>query len=163
MAAVTPPTLRYIEAHAGPFPFHLLEECRTGLCLFSAGFHGANDAVHFAMSGVTTTCVDTDAEKILEMRRVYPPDWSFTVADAWTYAHAARELEVVWDAVCVDPHRGDAMVRSDASLDLWLSLAARVLIVGTQQFPFAPPASWRVRTFYTERIRGTYWLAMVRE
>lgn len=157
------PAMPYLEQNARPFPFEVLEECETGLCLFAGAFYGQNDAVHFAMSGVRTTCVDTDGEKIEAMRDVYPPDWAFVEADAWTYAEAARREEMVWDAVCVDPFRGDAMDRSMETLDLWFELAGRVLIAGTTTFPFVVPASWGVRSAkYVERVRGTYWLVLER-
>jgi hypothetical protein len=160
MTEATP--LSRLATEARPFPFQLLEDCETGLCMFSAAFLGINDAVHFAMSGVRTTCVDVNAGRLEQMRRIYPEDWTFIECDAWTYAEAARREEVVWDAVCVDPYTGDAMNRSMETLDLWLSLARRVLIAGTDVFPFAPPALWNVRTKYVRRAPDVYWLALER-
>lgn len=154
--------LARIAADARPFPFQLLEECETGLCLFAAAFHGRNDAIHFAMSGVRTTCVDRDGSRLADMRAVYPEDWAFVEADAWTYAEAARREEVVWDAVCVDPFTGDAMDRSMETIDLWLSLARRVAIIGTTTFPYAPPALWNVRVKWVRRAQGVYWMALER-
>ena len=156
------PALAHLAQRAEPFPFAQLENCETGLCLFAAGFYGVNDAIHFAMSGVDTTCVDLDGEKIDAMRAIYPPEWTFVQADAWTFAEAARELELSWDAVCVDPFTGDAMTRSMESLDLWLSLADRVLIAGTDVFPFAAPAEWNVTVKYVRRPPVAYWLILER-
>jgi len=156
------PALAHLAQNARPFPFAQLEECETGLCLFASAFYGVNDAIHFAMSGVDTTCVDRDGEKLNAMREVYPPEWTFVRADAWTFAEAARDLELSWDAVCVDPFTGDAMDRSMQTLDLWLSLADRVLIAGTDVFPFAAPAAWNVAVKYVRRSALAYWLVLER-
>jgi len=137
-------------AQARPFPFEALEGCETGLCLFAAAFGGVNDAVHFAMSGLRTTCVDRDGEALERMRAAYPEDWSFVDADAWTFAEAARSEELSWDAVCVDPFTGDAMVRALETLELWRALADRVLIVGNTTVVPVPGRNVR-------RAPGVYW------
>lgn len=121
------------DADRALYPVHLLEGCRTGLCLFAAAFLGLNDAAHFEEAGVQTTCVDTDAERLGQMSFYYPRDWKFIPYDAWEFARGARELTgppAQWDAVSVDPFTGDTMDAVLWSLDLWTSLARKFVTVG---------------------------------
>lgn len=122
-------TLERVAQRATIFPHELLEGCETGLVLFAGAFMGANDAIHFACAGVETICVDTDAKALEAMRELYPPDWEFIQADAWTYAEAARDLGLTWDAVSVDTWTGDQSRRSMESLELWTSIAERLVVV----------------------------------
>lgn len=131
MGAVTYPTLEHVAMEARPYPTHLLEGCETGLVLFAAAFFGHNDAIHFAEAGVRTTCVDVDTDRLGEMGQLYPDDWMFIPEDAWKFAEWAHgyNQKPIYDAVSVDTFTGDVMHRSLASLDLWCSLARKVVTV----------------------------------
>lgn len=129
MGAVTYPTLEHVAQEARPYPTHLLEGCETGLVLFAAAFLGHNDAIHMAEAGMDVMCVDIDRERLLEMEMLYPARWSFSSADAWDYANLWSRKGWQWDAVSVDTFTGDAMRRSLDSLELWCSLARRLVTV----------------------------------
>lgn len=118
------------DADRASYPTHLLEGCETGLCLFAAAFLGQNDAAHFEEAGVFTTCVDTDEERLGQMAFYYRHNWAWMVGDAWSYAEQWRRGGAQFDAVSVDPFRGDAMDKALATLDLWMSLARKFVTVG---------------------------------
>ncbi len=139
------PPLDKISAQARPYPAHLLNGCETGLCLFSAAFDGWNDAIHMARNDLETTCVDIDATRLLEMRDLYPESWTFLAADAWEFAERVR---IRWDAVSVDTFTGEATERSLQSLDLWCSLANKVVTVTlTDGAGYETPTGWLAWTF----------------
>lgn len=164
MGAVSYPTLEHVAQEARPYPVALLDKCETGLCLFAAAFCGHNDAVHFAEAGLVGTCVDIDGERLLEMRDLYPPDWTFTVADAWKFADTACALDLWWDAVSIDTFTGDAMCHSLDSLDLWCSLARRfvtVTLTEDARDSYRVPQGWN--SFHFQRAQGVYWLVLERE
>jgi len=86
------------------YPVRLLMDCDSGLCLFGAGFYGANDAIHmFRTSLPYVQVVDIDAEKIAVMEEMYPSEWVFTVADIRTWVPNVANTQVLsWDIVSVD-------------------------------------------------------------
>lgn len=164
MGSVTYETLEAVALEARVYPADLLAGCETGLVLFSAAFLGHNDAIHFAISELETTCVDTDRDRLEQMRELYPEHWAFVAADAWTYAQTAAELGSTWDVVSLDPFTGDAMRRVLEDLELWTSIANRLVIVGTTTLgtAFADiPAGWR-SAGRVERAQGVYWLILER-
>lgn len=116
-----------ISKQARPWPSYLLEEGDECLAIFAAGFLGWNDAVHFARAGLTCGCVDTDEEKLLEMKDIYPDGWSFYAMDAWDFAERAAYEERQWDVVTVDPFFDTMAERAAKSLPLWVSLTRRIL------------------------------------
>jgi hypothetical protein len=177
VGAVTYPTLEHVAMQARPYPAHLLEGCETGLCLFAAAFLGHNDAIHMAEAGLRVTCVDTDALRLHEMMSLYPSDWQFITADAWSFAHdqgaehrdtltyrhwaAAPGIPIRWDVVSVDTFTGDAMQRSLESLPLWCSLARKAATVThTDGASYQTPAGWR--SSLVERATGVNWLVLER-
>lgn len=129
MEAMELPTLESINYRAREYPAYLLRDGETGLGLFSAGFHGWNDVIHFYRADMVGTCVDLDGQKLGEMARIYPAGWRFEVEDAWGFAERAAYEERRWDVVSVDPYLGDAADRVWETLPLWLSLARRVVTV----------------------------------
>ncbi len=158
MTVLAPP-LDKISAQARPYPAHLLNGCETGLCLFSAAFLGWNDAIHMARNDLDTTCVDIDAERLLEMRDLYPPEWDFVISDAWEFAIRQRTFGKRWDAVSVDTFTGAATERSLASLALWCAIATRVVtvtVVGAQDAEI--PSGWTSGTF--PRSGDVAWLVL---
>ena len=163
MGAVTYASLEHVAQQARPYPTHVLEGCETGLCLFAAAFLGHNDAIHFTEAGIVTTCLDDDADRLAEMRELYPSAWAFVDADAWTYAQAAASEDLFWDAVSVDTFTGDAMERSLASLGLWCSLARKAVVVGITldlTDRYATPKGWRSSLFH--RANDVHWLTLER-
>lgn len=121
--------LAEISARARPYPAHMLPAGGTALALFAAAYLGHNDAIHFARKDMVATCVDVDAERLAEMSMVYPDDWTFVDADAWDFARVAQIAEMRWDAVSVDTFIGDATDRSLKSLELWCTLANKIVTV----------------------------------
>jgi hypothetical protein len=109
------------------YPVALLEGCETALVLFAAAFWGRQDAAHIADAGLTATCVDLDRQKLDEMRRVYPDDWTFVDSDAFEYA---KKRNVPFDIVSLDPFT-NLMARCADELPLWCSLATRAVILGS--------------------------------
>jgi hypothetical protein len=152
-------TFAEITREARPYPAYLLSGAETALALFSAGFYGHNDVVHFARRRIVTTCVDTDAERLREMAQVYPKSWDYVVEDAWKFAE--RSAGRVWDVVTVDPFFGRAAARVWKTLDLFLALAGRLVTVTIPLAWHKPaPAGWSQDTF--PRSSDAAWLVLQR-
>ena len=156
------PTLTHVAQEARPYPTYLLENAKTGLCLFSAAFMGHNEAIHFALEDVFTTCVDIDAAKLEVMADLYPEDWRFICRDAWEYAERAAAREETWDVVSVDTFRGNATERSLADLGVWTAIAdqavAATLEIGQT---YEVPEGWSSHTF--QRNSEVFWLVLTRD
>lgn len=153
--------LEAVSRVARPYPAWLLDGCETGLVLFAAAFLGHNDGIHFARAGLRTVCVDVSADRLSEMRHMYPDDWGFVPADAWSFAAATRELGARFDAVSVDTWTGDLERRSLNSLDLWCSLANNVVTVThTTGSDYTAPDGWNTSLF--ERAPNVNWLVLTR-
>jgi hypothetical protein len=161
MAAVTYRTLEHVAEQARPYPADLLAGCESGLVLFAAAFLGHNDAIHFAEAGIITTCIDTDAERLYEMRELYPEQWAFVNTDAWAYAEAARREELTWDVVSADTFTGAMTRRSLDSLELWCSLAEQLVTVTvTNRNSYTVPKGWGFHLH--KRSEKVFWLVMHR-
>ena len=161
-AVATYSSLEMIGDAARPYPAQYLDELETGLCLFGAAFLGHNDAIHFYENGLETTVVDTDAERLEEMRELYPDGWSFVAVDAWEYAHAAAREEIAFDAVSVDVFTGDAEVRAIDDLALWTSIATELVTVTiTDRKRYVTPPGWSSGMHL--RGPGVFWLVLRRE
>lgn len=154
-------TLEHVAQQARPYPSEKLVGCSTGLVLFAAAFAGHNDAIHFAEAGIETTCVDLDHERLAAMARIYPSSWKFHVDDAWRYAEDALANGETFDAVSVDTFTGDAERRSIESLDLWTSIANRLVTATFTGGFFELPYGWR--DSLVERATGVYWLVLERD
>jgi hypothetical protein len=161
VATLTYPTIEHVAMQARPYPTHLLENAETGLVLFAAQYLGHNDAVHFALENVLTTCVDVNSARLEEMEPLYPEDWRFVCDDAWTYAerHSGQDQ---WDVVSVDTYRGDAEARSLKSLELWCSLArVAVTVTLSNGLEYQTPTGFKGYEFV--RAPGVYWLVLERQ
>lgn len=138
------------------YPRDLLADCRDALVLFAAGFLGKQDAFWVAEAGLAATCVDNDAEKIAEMREVYPAGWEFVAGDVFQCAAATGRT---WDLVSVDCPSG-AFDRCADYVSDWCRLARRFVFLGTGVRTFlAAPDGWTVadkrhRSVYDG---GVYW------
>lgn len=162
MVSVTEyPTLTHVAQEARPYPTYLLEGAHSGLCLFSAAFYGHNEAIHFALEGLHTTCVDIDGEKLEAMADLYPKEWLFICRDAWDFAEKHAADGDRWDIVSVDTFRGNATERSLKSLDLWCSLANKA-VVATLELgqTYETPEGWTAHTF--QRNSEVFWLVLTR-
>lgn len=86
------------------YPVRLLENCDSGLCLFGAGFYGANDAIHLYYADMPyVQIVDIDANKLSEMEAAYPKEWVFTTADVKEWVPIVANASLLsWDIVSVD-------------------------------------------------------------
>lgn len=124
------------------YPTEALNGCEDALVLFAAGFLGEQDCVWIEQAGIRATCVDTDADLVAEMRRLYPASWRFVVADAYYYA---SETPRQWDLVSVDCPSGTAMERCAALAPLWCKLARRAVVLGTAPGSvLVAPGGWAV-------------------
>ena len=160
MTAFAPP-LKRISREARPYPADMLTYCETGLCLFAAAFMGVNDAVHYARKGLHTTCVDTNADRLSDMARVYPEGWEFLVSDAWDFAEECLAADIFYDAVSVDTFLGDATERSMGTLKLWCSIA-RKCVTATIPAGASPPVPAGWRSYEYPRSTKASWLVMQR-
>jgi hypothetical protein len=155
-----PASLAEIRSDDRSYPRSLLQRCETALVLFAAGFHGLNDGVFLADAGIRATCVDTDAEKLNEMLRIYPDDWTFVVADAYEYATVSGK----WDLVSVDPYTNQFQRCADL-VDAWCALARVAVVLGTGVgTKVDPPAGWEITEtrFRTSYDGGTFWTVLER-
>ena len=86
------------------YPTYLLDKCASGLCLFGAGFYGANDAIHMYNAGLDfVSVVDSDDEKVKVMEAMYPHRWSFLTSDVTTWVpNVAKNSFLSWDIVSID-------------------------------------------------------------
>lgn len=154
-------TYAEINLQARPYPSPLLKGMRTGLCLFSAGFLGWNDAIHFCRRGICTTCVDTDAWKTREMETMYPDAWTFVVEDAWEFALDAKGQ--TWDVVSIDPFVGDICDRVWCSRELFLGLARKLVTLTIPRGMEVPEiAGWSSSVFPRGTETVADWLVLQR-
>lgn len=159
---VTYPSLEHVATEARPYPTYLLENAETGLCLFSAAFMGHNEAIHFALEDVQTTCVDIDSEKLERLADLYPEEWRFICRDAWEYAQSHAASGDRWDVVSVDTFRGNATERSLESLELWCSLANHAVIATLEEGQtYKTPKGWTAQHF--RRNSEVFWLVLTRD
>ncbi len=170
MSAVeTAPTFKQINQNAQLYPAYLLPIGGTALSLFSAGFHGWNDVIHFARNGMAVDCVDVDAEKLWEMACVYPDAYAYHIEDAWQFAENAAREGKQWDVVSVDPFMGDAAKRVWESIPLWMGLARKLVtitVAPNAQFvhvegPVAEDGSWKCSMF--PRSARASWMVLQRD
>jgi hypothetical protein len=141
------------------YPRHVLRDSRTALCLFSARWHGRQDAYWLAEAGLRTTCVDQDEARLREMKAVYPPDWEFVAGDAF---ETAQWRDMKWDVVSLDPFT-DLFDRCADNLPLWCALANDAVILGcaTDQ-QITAPAGWQEvrRVFRSSYGGGVEWVVL---
>lgn len=157
-------TIEHIACEARPYPTYLLEDAETGLCLFSAAFYGHNEAIHFALESVRTTCVDIDQEKLNVMASLYPSGWDFICHDAWEFAEEAAAKEKTWDIVSVDTFRGNATLRSLADLGAWCAIANKAVIATLEDDligEYEVPEGWTETHF--RRNSEVLWLVLTRD
>jgi hypothetical protein len=156
---VTYPSLEHVAMQARIYPARVLNGCKTGLCLFAAGFLGHNDAVHFALAGIQTTCVDLDEVRLRQMARLYPSHWEFVVHDAFDFAYAAT---CQWDVVSIDPWTSDFHTAAE-HVDDFCAIARKAVIVGTGRgAKISPPAGWQLSEFTirSNHKGGVYWAVL---
>lgn len=160
--SVTYPTLEHVAMEARPYPTYLLEDAKTGLCLFSAAFQGHNDVIHFALESVQTVCVDIDSEKLDALAELYPEDWRFICRDAWEFAKEAAKKGGHWDVVSVDTFRGNATERSLADLGVWCAIADRAVVATLEDGQtYEVPEGWTPQLF--RRNSEVFWLVLTRD
>lgn len=143
---------------AGPFPDELLVGARSALFLFGAAFLGANDAVWALNAGVRSTVVDRDAERLEEMRTLYPASWRFVGEDVFEFIASASRR---WDVVTADPFTGDTADRCLAMLPAFARITNDTLIVTiSSRVPSPKVAGWKVSRM--PRTRLADWLVLTR-
>lgn len=160
---IGPATLEAIrsEPEGIAYPCDMLIGCKDALVLFAAGFHGKQDAFWIAEAGLAATCVDNDAQKLLEMRHVYPIAWEFITDDAFEYI---ATIDRRWDVVSVDCPSG-AFDRCADLIGDWCRLARHAVVLGTgPDTPLEAPDGWTVtdRRHRSDYDRGVYWAVLER-
>jgi hypothetical protein len=153
------PPLDMVSTDARAYPADLLPEGGTALALFAAAFLGANDSIHFARKDMYGTCVDTNEKRLREMSLLYPESWIFVNDDAWEFA---ERVDFKWDVVSADTFLGNATERSLQTLDLWCSLAEKMVTatIPRGQSPVIPDG-WRAQIFPRSAIAS--WLVLQRD
>lgn len=152
--------LQPILLEARPYPAALLDDCESGLAVFSAAFRGWNDVIHFARKGLRTTCVDSNADRLAEMAAIYPADWEFVTSDAWDFAEHAASEDTTWDAITVDPFT-DNIQRVLDTLDLFLSLSRKVATFTVKRTSVLPSLEGWEQSL-VPRARDISWLVLHR-
>jgi hypothetical protein len=155
-------TLNSIYARAGAYPADILAGSDSALVLFGAAFLGVNDAIHMAGAGLTNvTVVDIEAEKLEEMRALYPQKWEFVPADAFDFVERQRSAGVRYDVVSADPFT-NLMPRCRAELSSLCALARQAVVLGIEHgLEFDPPQGWRSRR--VERSELADWIVLESE
>lgn len=126
------------------YPTEILPRCSTALVLFAAAFLGEQEAVWIEEAGMMATCVDNDAERLREMKELYPARWSFVPFDAYDFAKRVKSARMQWDLVSVDCPSG-AFPKCERLLPLWCSLARVAVVLGTAPGRrVTAPDGWRV-------------------
>jgi len=165
---VTAPANLAWEAQCRAFPHADIDGCHTALLLFGAGFHGWNDGWHVAHAGIHGTVVDINAERLHEMRDLYPADWKFIQNDAFVAAQRAADMGGSFDLVSVDcfTNLSDTCFRE---IPLWTSIARRTVLITVTSDTLAGPArgarapeGWRPLP-PLERATGVYWYRLQKE
>ena len=155
-------SMEHVAMEARPYPTYVLEGATSALTLFSAAFMGHNEAIHFALEGIKTTCVDIDCEKLEVMANVYPEEWTFVCEDAWEFAKRHAEKGDKWDIVGVDTFRGNATERSLRTLNLWCTIANKAVIATLElDQQYAIPKGWKAHHF--QRNSEVFWLVLTHE
>lgn len=147
------------------FPTERLEGLETGLVLFAAAWLGKQDAVFLADAGLVCTCVDVRAERLNEMRDVYPGGWEFVEADAFAYSSAWRTAGRRWDAVTVDCPT-NLFGWCAQLLPRWCDLARRLVVLGcSPTTELAVPDGWRLveRIDRSDYRGGVQWAVFERQ
>lgn len=142
-----------------PYPLWVLKGCETALIVFAAEFGGMNDAAWIAEAGLRATCIDINADKIEEMRPMYPADWRFVCADAYTL-----KPDEVFDVVSLDPFTNH-FDRCAEAIGRWCGLARRAVIIGTgTDTTIVSPQGWRQTDCVkrTDYQGGVFWTVLER-
>ena len=155
------PDLYELQRQARSYPGYLLKRGGTALSLFAAGYWGWNDCIHFLRHNMACDCVDINAKKLEEMRGLYPETWTFTTADAWSFAKEAAIQGRTWDVVSIDTFLGDATQRSIDSLAMWSMLADQMVTVTVPlKADIKPPPGWT--SFMFPRSPRAAWMVLQR-
>lgn len=150
-----------VDVSCGPYPTDKLVGLQTALVLFSAAFGGMNDAAWIADAGLQAVCVDTDGEKLEEMRETYPENWAFVRWDAYQYV---TEAQGQMDVVSCDPFTNE-FDRCADNIESWCQLARHVVILGTGTHTVVePPAGWEITDVVkrSEYAGGVFWSVLER-
>ena len=113
------PSIGALRERAGHFPTKFLQPGMTVLCLFCARFFGRSDVIHVHDAGAAhATLVDTDSQRLEEMRLIYPSHWSYIADDYAAYLDRAAAIAEKFDVVIADPWAAGPMA-SDVAWN-WL-------------------------------------------
>lgn len=135
-------TLDELRRAGSVYPTRHLKRAETALVLFSSAFLGRQDAIFMLDAGISATCVDSDAQKLEEMRKLYPWEWNFVHDDVYRFA-AVTEQE--WDVVSLDPPTNQSSLCAEM-MHLWCALARQTVVLGGVSETHAqikPPKGWR--------------------
>jgi len=165
----SPEFLEIEELYCGsvfPNKRRFFSQCQTALCIFCAEWLGMQDAYWVARAGLVGECVDTNGEKLAEMKLRYPDDWQFHTADAYEFAQEAVEDGRQWDMLTLDPWSGQFEKCADL-MDTWTTLARKVVVLGHGNYRLEvpqAPSGWKLATSIkrTDFKGGVFWLVFAR-
>jgi hypothetical protein len=143
------------------FPSQALSECSTALCLFSAAWHGRQDAYWVSKRGLTAKCIDIDQGRLDEMRSMYPAGWTFGCTDAFLWARLVSQGPPSFDVVTLDPFTNH-FDRCADMLETWCGLARNVVILGMDERDLDAPDGWQIvnRIQRSKYGGGVYWVVL---
>jgi len=148
-----------VDLHSGASYPAIPHGCETALILFSAHWHGRQDAYWILQAGLVGWCVDKNERRLREMAAIYPDSWQFVPSDVYEFAEAATHT---WDVVSLDPWTNQFQECADR-LPLWCSLANRMVILGTgHDTSVKPPGGWRLTDFRkrSDYNGGVFWTVL---
>lgn len=125
------PGIRLLNAIAGPFPVSHLADNTSALCLFTHSYFGSQDVIHVYNAAVPqVTLVDIDAPRTAAMRLIYPPHWSYAVADFREFIEQSLGDGTKYDLVTADPDLSLVEEVTDDGLGRFAALTRRILCLG---------------------------------
>ena len=145
------------------YPREALRGLRTALVGFCAAFLGRQDCAWIEDAGLVATCVDLDADRLDEMRELYPGEWSFVCDDIYRYAKTLYAFGYQFDLVSLDPPTNQ-FTRCADNAELWCALARRLVVLGTGRYTsLVVPDGWALSsTHYRSDFQGgVYWTTLV--
>ena len=145
------------------YPREALRGLRTALVGFCAAFLGRQDCAWIEEAGLTATCVDMDAERLVEMREPLPRASGRSSATTSTATRRRSTPSATSSTWSRSTRRRTSSTRCADNAELWCALARRLVVLGTGRYTsLVVPDGWAVSsTHYRSAFRGgVYWTTL---